>query len=97
MKQLIAIGFISLSLMLACSCRSANILSSFTTDGCSMFPDKSLISQTNWLDCCVQHDIAYWQGGTKEQRITADDTFKKCIIKKTDNNTLALIMRAGVA
>jgi hypothetical protein len=30
----------------------------FTTDGCSMWPDDG------WVRCCVEHDVAYWCGGT---------------------------------
>ena len=44
----------------------------FTTDGCSLFPDRALVGRADWCDCCLAHDLAYWRGGTEEQRLTAD-------------------------
>jgi len=38
----------------------------FESDGCTLFPDKSLILETDWCECCFEHDIAYWQRGTEE-------------------------------
>src|SRR5438094_223886 len=29
-------------------------------------------NQPPWCQCCVEHDFAYWQGGTAVQRATAD-------------------------
>jgi hypothetical protein len=45
----------------------------FTTDGCSMWPDDG------WVRCCVEHDIAYWCGGTNADRTRADATFRDCV------------------
>jgi len=46
---------------------------SFTTDGCSVWPDG------DWVDCCVEHDLAYWCGGDAEARATADEGLRSCI------------------
>ena len=34
----------------------------FTSDGCSLWFDGC------WVKCCVQHDLAYWRGGTSKER-----------------------------
>ncbi len=47
-------------------------LKDFQSDGCSAFPDGSLSHPQQWQAHCVKHDLAYWQGGTREQRREAD-------------------------
>src|SRR5271169_6094597 len=42
----------------------AGELKPFTTDGCSDFPNGTPEHQDLWLTCCIQHDLAYWMGGT---------------------------------
>ncbi|MGQ0547145.1 MAG: hypothetical protein ACT4P3_17735 [Betaproteobacteria bacterium] len=46
---------------------------SFTTDGCSMFPDS------DWVQCCVEHDFAYWCGGSASQREEVDRALQDCV------------------
>jgi len=48
----------------------------FTTDGCSMWPDGS------WQQCCVEHDMPYWCGGSAEDRKNADRHLSECVAKK---------------
>jgi len=45
----------------------------FVTDGCSGFPDGSKVA------CCVQHDIPYWCGGSRDQRRRADACLARCV------------------
>ena len=61
----------------------------FTTDGCTMFPDGK------WLQCCIEHDKKYWVGGTLEDRKTADQELKKCVIEDS-NKVTGLIVYLGV-
>ena len=68
----------------------------FTTDGCSRFPDHSLISNDDWCDCCVAHDLAYWRGGTADERLAADEALRACVERNTQNRALADLMFAGV-
>ena len=82
-------------LSIGCS-KGSDILSDFTSDGCSLFPDRSLIENSDWCECCLEHDIAYWQGGTKAQRLEADQKLRDCVLKKTGNRTLAEAMYQGV-
>ena len=74
----------------------AETLKPFKSDGCSLFPDGSLFERDAWCECCVQHDIAYWQGGSLEQKQEADSELKACVIAATDNELLAETMYQGV-
>ena len=49
----------------------------FYFDGCTLFPDK--IGSVSFLSACLQHDIAYWYGGSSEDRKQADLVFKQDI------------------
>jgi len=84
-----------LSLLLANSIANADTLKPFTSDGCSAFPDGTFKQNTLWLDCCRQHDLAYWQGGSYQQRLEADQALKQCVAE-VGEPAIALIMLAGV-
>lgn len=71
-------------------------LSDFFSDGCSLFPDSSLINDDDWCACCLQHDIAYWQGGTEAERLRADEALRACVLKTTGDAQLAETMYLGV-
>jgi len=73
----------------------ADTLKPFTTDGCSSFPDGTPWQQTLWLDCCVKHDIAYWIGGTKDDRLAADEALQQCVAA-VGEPAIAELMLAGV-
>lgn len=45
----------------------------FTTDGCSVWPDRA------WGSCCIEHDVSYWCGGTTGQRKQADEDLRSCV------------------
>jgi len=84
-------------ILLCAGCKSdPQALKDFTSDGCSLFPDRSLINNDDWCDCCLEHDIAYWQGGTKEQRLEADQKLRDCVLAKTGDAVLAEAMYHGV-
>ena len=82
--------------VLCCGCHSQDELKDFTSDGCSMFPDKSLILEQDWCECCFVHDIAYWKGGTEEERLLADEALRDCVFKQTGNKMLADTIFHGV-
>ena len=76
--------------------KGTDTLSDFTSDGCSLFPDRSMIENVDWCECCLEHDIAYWQGGTEAQRLKADKKLRDCVLDKTGNQALAEAMYQGV-
>ncbi|MFT3916511.1 MAG: hypothetical protein QM704_21260 [Anaeromyxobacteraceae bacterium] len=68
----------------------------FTTDGCSLFPDRRLVLSGDWCDCCVRHDLAYWRGGTEADRLAADEALRACVRERTGDPVLAEGMFVGV-
>lgn len=68
----------------------------FSTDGCSLFPDRAYINKKDWCACCVAHDLAYWRGGDAEARLAADVALRDCVLKSTNNKALAELMFVGV-
>lgn len=75
---------------------SAADLHDFTSDGCSLFADGSPRYRDLWCDCCLDHDIAYWQGGTRKDRKRADEALRQCVFERTNSRALADIMYDGV-
>ena len=71
-------------------------LNPFTSDGCSLFPDNSIITQQDWCECCFQHDLAYWKGGSEEERKQVDLQLEQCVFEKTQDKALAKLMYEGV-
>lgn len=64
----------------------------FRSDGCSLFPDGK------YLDCCVEHDRAYFSGGSWTMRWRADKKLFKCVAAKKgfEHKLIAPLMWAGV-
>ena len=75
-------------------CASAAGLSDFRTDGCSLFPDRA--EGKDWCLCCVRHDVAYWRGGSSDERLAADRELRACVARSTGSDALARTMFAGV-
>jgi hypothetical protein len=82
--------------MMLAACSSSDSLNSFTTDGCSLFFDRSPFGKADWCHCCVAHDLAYWRGGSEEARLNADKELSACVLKATGSDVLANSMYAGV-
>jgi hypothetical protein len=75
---------------------SASDINEFTSDGCSLFPNGTMKDRTLWCDCCFNHDIAYWRGGSEEERTQADKTLRECVSERTGDKALAEVMYEGV-
>lgn len=90
-----SIMLLFLAIVLA-GCVSQGSLQPFTTDGCSLFPDRALNGKADWCQCCVAHDLEYWRGGTAEARRNADQKLRECVVNTTNNKLLADAMYAGV-
>lgn len=86
--------FVFILFLVSITVKAENI-KPFTSDGCSAFPDGTFGQKELWLSCCTAHDFAYWQGGTKEQRLVADKQLRQCVAK-VGKPTIAKLMLAGV-
>jgi hypothetical protein len=82
-------------LALFAAAANAAELAPFTSDGCSAFPDGSLEEQELWLECCTEHDYAYWKGGTYSEREAADRKLRACV-EQVGEPGIAALMLAGV-
>ena len=90
-RILAALGWV----LLVSSCASPPKLVPFASDGCSRFPDGTLSQRELWKHCCYQHDLAYWRGGTREERRVADRGLRECV-KEVRDPALAFMMEKGV-
>lgn len=86
---------LSVLLLLLLASASASELRPFTSDGCSSFPNGTFWQNELWLACCTAHDYAYWQGGTFEQRLQADQELEACV-SAVGEPEIARLMLAGV-
>jgi len=77
-------------------CVATPALREFSSDGCSLFPDGTSRDPNLWCECCYQHDIAYWRGGSQEERLLADEQLRACVKAKTGDAVLAQTMFVGV-
>jgi hypothetical protein len=93
-------GFVVPALILLCllsvGCARRAEIRDFESDGCSLFPDGTPGDRTKWCDCCFAHDIAYWRGGSREERKIADRKLRECVLERTGDNALADLMYHGV-
>ena len=87
---------ILISVLTLSACATTLELNNFRSDGCSLFFDRSPFSGKDWLECCHKHDLAYWRGGTEEERKRADNELKECVYGKTQDANLAELMYHGV-
>lgn len=67
----------------------------FSTDYCSLFPNGTSTNKNLWRHCCIEHDKAYWKGGTKKERKAADEALEKCVAS-VGQPGIGALMRMGV-
>lgn len=84
-----------LALVFSSSFVVADEISPFTTDGCSAFPNGTIEQQSLWAHCCLRHDLAYWKGGTYQERTDADKALQACV-SASGEPEVSEIMLAGV-
>ncbi|MEO6097760.1 MAG: hypothetical protein ABIW76_19745 [Fibrobacteria bacterium] len=87
--------YLLLSMLLPMACTRAPRLEPFTSDGCSLFPDRDAERGEAWCECCVLHDLAYWKGGPDAERKSADSALGDCIYRRTGDSVLARFVYAG--
>jgi hypothetical protein len=54
-------------------------LNEFKTDYCTMYKEGPANDPEAWKDCCLEHDMYYWAGGTIKERKVADLRLKECV------------------
>ena len=69
----------------------------FETDGCSASPDGTVEEPNRWLHCCIEHDQAYFMGGTRERKEAADSLFFICMARECGQNIATLYLAAVTA
>lgn len=70
-------------------------INEFHTDGCTLAPDGTFDRPDLWRECCVNHDLWYWGGGTKHLRSLVDKNLEECITSKA-GSFIATLFYFGV-
>lgn len=73
------LAVVTLAVFLFLGCAAPGTLKPFRSDGCSCFPEGTSEYRDLWLHCCIEHDKAYWRGGTREERLAADRALRNCV------------------
>lgn len=71
------------------------IVNPFMSDGCTGFPEGTLKAPKLWGECCFEHDLHYWSGGTETARDKADLFLRDCV-KEKGHPMIAELMYFGV-
>lgn len=94
MKKLMLVLLIIFSSVSAFALETARI-NPFTSDGCSKWPEGPRGNRNLWRECCFVHDISYWMGGPRAERLRADRDLKACVERKGARFN-SLLMYVGV-
>lgn len=70
---------------------SSHLLKPFFTDGCTLFIEGPKDKPNLWKHCCVEHDLRYWFGGSKEDMNATDLRLKACVDKVAGANWANMI------
>jgi len=84
-----------LLLLFSTTASAADTLRPFSSDGCSLFPDGTLLDNERWLSCCIDHDLRYWMGGSYAERQRADHELQQCVAGLGEQ-AIARLMHSGV-
>lgn len=69
-----------------------NRLKPFSSDGCPLVAENiSYPHEDQWRLCCIEHDKAYWKGGSQEQRQKADSDLQACITERGSPEAARLV------
>lgn len=75
---------------------STGQLKTFKTDYCTGFPEGTFSKPNLWKDCCYDHDLRYWFGGSKADELLADQNLGACVSRKTGSNFYGNLMYYAV-
>lgn len=67
----------------------------FIYDGCTFFPEGTPNNPKLWDECCLEHDLYLWAGGTRPAHDRADLRLRDCVTEKGAPR-IAKLMYAGV-
>lgn len=95
-RRSVVLGAGLAALLVLSGCASTPGLRPFSTDGCSLFPDRAPVGQADWCGCCVAHDLAYWRGGSAAERLESDRVFRQCVQAASRSPALAGTMYGAV-
>ena len=93
--QILCLSLCFIFILYSSAVFSATEIKPFTTDGCSAFPNGTVEQHSLWVNCCIRHDLAYWKGGSYEERLTADKALQSCVAQVGEPE-VAKLMLAGV-
>jgi hypothetical protein len=76
-----AVFFFAFGIFLSLPSQAAQ-LRPFHTDACTYFPNGTREHKELWKDCCIQHDLYLWAGGSRDDRMAVDQQLKECVLAK---------------
>ncbi len=78
------------------SSKSSMIIKPFSTDYCTGYHEGTRQRPGIWKHCCLEHDLYFWAGGSREDRKEADLRLGKCV-EATGEVEQARLMYAAVS
>ena len=93
MKMLILL--FALGQLISVSYAGTERINPFTSDGCSSWPEGPRSNPNLWRECCYVHDLSYWMGGPKVERLAADKELRTCV-KSKGADVNSFLMFVGV-
>lgn len=64
------------------------------TDFCTNFSEGTRENREQWKHCCLIHDMYFWAGGAKDDRLNADLELKACIAETGAQRIAELIFHS---
>lgn len=72
------------------------VLKPFLTDYCTAYAEGTREKPELWKHCCVEHDLYFWAGGSKDDRKKTDLRLKSCV-EATGAHTQARLIYMAVS
>lgn len=74
---------------------STQPLKPFLTDYCTAYPEGTRDQPDLWKHCCIEHDLYFWAGGSRDDRKETDLRLKTCV-EATGEVEIARLIYAAV-
>ena len=72
---LLLVSLISFSVM----AKEDGNLKPFLTDYCTAYSEGTREHPDLWKHCCIEHDLYFWAGGSRDERKQTDLRLKHCV------------------